>query len=169
MSCRSILKLLPLHAGGDLSSDEAREVERHVAVCEGCRAELSALTRSRQNLFALKGETVSPGRDLWPSVRLAIGVPPRRRVPPAIRYAAVLVVASALAVAFLVPEREPEIASSPGSMPSAGAVRDTAPDAPASADEFLLAEVGPVPGPEGVAEFPAVAPAEPGRLAWDDF
>ena len=42
MDCRQVRSALPLHAGGDLSHKEAREVEQHLAGCPQCRTEAEA-------------------------------------------------------------------------------------------------------------------------------
>jgi len=52
MNCQEIQDSLPLHLYGDLSPDEARDVELHLAGCEGCRRELAALAQVRQGLSA---------------------------------------------------------------------------------------------------------------------
>lgn len=52
MNCPTVDELLPLHAYGDLSADEAAEVDGHLAECPGCRAEFAALTAVRQALDA---------------------------------------------------------------------------------------------------------------------
>lgn len=45
-----ISDLLPLFAGGHLSTDEAREVEAHLSVCSECRLELSLLQTLRSDI-----------------------------------------------------------------------------------------------------------------------
>jgi hypothetical protein len=52
MTCRSVRKLLPLAAGGDLFEGKAGRVAAHIKTCAACRAELdayrSALDRARE-------------------------------------------------------------------------------------------------------------------------
>jgi len=52
MICRSVRKLLPLAAGGDLSEGKADKAAAHIKTCAACRAELdayrSALDRARE-------------------------------------------------------------------------------------------------------------------------
>jgi len=52
MTCRSVRKLLPLAAGGDLSEGQAGKVAAHLETCAACRAEIDAyrfaLDRARE-------------------------------------------------------------------------------------------------------------------------
>ena len=51
MNCRDWEERIALHAGGDLPSAEAAEVERHLRECAGCQVLASGL---KQNLVLLK-------------------------------------------------------------------------------------------------------------------
>ena len=48
MSCADIERRVALYAGGDLDGPSARDVERHLATCESCRALLTALRVQRE-------------------------------------------------------------------------------------------------------------------------
>jgi anti-sigma factor RsiW len=54
MKCRDYEDLIALWAGGDLSQDEARQVESHVAACEACRAFANEMQECRAALAGLR-------------------------------------------------------------------------------------------------------------------
>jgi len=198
MRCRRTVHLLPLFVGGDLDAARAAAVEDHVATCESCAAELAAFGASRQTLFALKGEPRPSAPDLWPSIRLRLGVPPRvRRWRPVRAAAAVLLaVAGTLALASVLGPSNDEGGSQEGRDPvvqvpvapeAPDLVRDLAaaaatpgslqvgpvtPAAPLAA-QYLLAEGGLSANEDsvgfGTGDLPSVVPAEPDRTGWDEF
>ena len=57
---------------GDLSEAERAAVERHLAVCDHCLAEIEALRDLASGARALPRE-VEPSRDLWPEIAARIG------------------------------------------------------------------------------------------------
>ncbi len=75
-SCRWTQPRLALLAGGELTGDDRRRVERHVITCGSCRHELESLTQSVAllHLAGDLGQEESAGApSLWPcsSVRFA--------------------------------------------------------------------------------------------------
>ena len=59
--CTQVERLLPLHAGGDLSGREAATVDAHLAMCAACRKELAELNESRAWVTGLAArEAVAP-------------------------------------------------------------------------------------------------------------
>lgn len=98
MDCDKTLELMPLHIGGDLAPDEAAEVERHVAACARCAADLAAF---RAPFEALKGQVevaipAGMADDLWTGVKRGLEAEGRIRRPrfgsPLVRWAAVAAV-----------------------------------------------------------------------------
>ena len=47
MTCTDIRELLPLHAYGDLATEQAGAVAGHLRDCPACRAEATALVRKK--------------------------------------------------------------------------------------------------------------------------
>lgn len=167
MKCSRIVALVPLHVGGDLDETLGAAVERHLATCEACAAEFAACESSRQSLFALKGEVPSEAPDLWPSVRLRAGPPPRARRRFPLRAAAAVLLAAAGTYAV--------VSNLPGERVDAPTVTPPTAEVPPAdvGEEYMLAEVGPSDvGPEhdyDAGELPFVVPAEPERTGWDEF
>lgn len=64
MTCDDLRDLLPLHAYGDLSPDEAGTVDYHLAGCAACRTELAGYADVRQALGAtpVPAVTIDAGR-----------------------------------------------------------------------------------------------------------
>lgn len=60
-TCRSIRDLLPLHAGGDLSPDEATRVDEHLHACLACFREFREHATMRGRLGVLAEEPLPPG------------------------------------------------------------------------------------------------------------
>lgn len=84
MTCRSVRKLLPLAAGGDLPKAKAGRVAAHLETCAACRAELEAF---RSALDRARGLDETEGRSwneaAWSkAVRRAIA---QGREPAAVR------------------------------------------------------------------------------------
>jgi len=190
MNCRRTRSALPLFVGGDLDPVRASEVERHVAACESCAAEAAIFASSRQSLFALKSaSSMTRSPDLWPSVRLRLGTPPRgRRWGPLRAAAAVLLIASG-GIALLMgsgtggnsggvsggestgrPESPVVARQAPREEPVEAAAEvpfeSRIPDGPGA---FVLAEVGPGRAGDATGSLPFVMPAEPERTGWDEF
>lgn len=59
------------YVDGLLSAPERREVEHHIAECEGCRREVESLRALLANTAALPKE-IAPPRDLWPEITARI-------------------------------------------------------------------------------------------------
>jgi hypothetical protein len=59
MNCQQVRGLLPLHAYGDLRSDEKSVVDAHLRDCPECRAELAALASIRSALDAIPAGSVN--------------------------------------------------------------------------------------------------------------
>jgi hypothetical protein len=83
---------------GELSQDELRSLEHHVAQCESCARTLRELRAVRAAARELTDR--APPRDLWPGVRAALA--PRRR-RPLLPIAALALVAAAALVLWLWP------------------------------------------------------------------
>ncbi len=101
MDCDRTLELMPLHIGGDLSPDEAAELERHLASCGRCAADLAAF---RAPFEALKGQAeveipAGLGNELWTGVKRGLEAEGRIRRP---RFGSPLVRWAAVAAVFLV-------------------------------------------------------------------
>lgn len=60
MRCRACHKKLSCYVDGELSGRDRREVEAHLASCEGCRAELERLSLIRGAFASLPGATPVP-------------------------------------------------------------------------------------------------------------
>jgi anti-sigma factor RsiW len=64
--------LLPWYVNGTLSSEERLQVDRHVAVCSGCRAELDELLHLRTDLQDVFAAEPSPSARLAETVKARI-------------------------------------------------------------------------------------------------
>ncbi len=64
--------LLPWYVNGTLSIEERAQVDRHVAACDACRAELDELVHLRTDLRALFAQEPSPSPRLAEAVRTRI-------------------------------------------------------------------------------------------------
>lgn len=67
MSCQEIRPNLNDFVDEELSEHERLRVEQHLAVCDTCRQDMTAL-RSLLAAARQLGPEVAPGRDLWPTV-----------------------------------------------------------------------------------------------------
>ncbi len=81
--CRWVLDRLPLFAGGDLTVDESRRVERHLIGCASCRLRRQGLRQTLDllHLHAVQdNETrVGPaGESIWPALSAQIRQSRRR-------------------------------------------------------------------------------------------
>ena len=85
MTCRRARNLLPLLAGGDLSQLKARRLERHLASCPACRAELEELRTAVDAVRSeARGDEVPAWEDsAWAGLtgRLAAEPAPKRFGP----------------------------------------------------------------------------------------
>lgn len=71
--CSRIENELPLHVGGELDPNLARDVARHLEGCAACRA-LEARARAAHRAFATELNTVrgETAPDLWPGISAAL-------------------------------------------------------------------------------------------------
>lgn len=60
MSCADIERRVALYAGGDLDEASARDVDRHLATCESCRALLAVLRGQREAMGEWRAAAPSP-------------------------------------------------------------------------------------------------------------
>lgn len=74
--CDAVRPKLDDHVEGSLRRVEADEVERHLAACSSCRAEVEALRSILAEAGALP-RSIEPGHDLWPAIAARI-----RELPP---------------------------------------------------------------------------------------
>jgi len=61
MTCARIRRLLPLHAGGDLTPRRAARVEAHLDACADCRRELESLRAARARVREAAAAEKVPG------------------------------------------------------------------------------------------------------------
>ena len=80
MKCRDIKWMLSLCDGGELSPEEQKIVETHLASCEKCRQELARLSHVPELIQSLHGDTW--WADVSSSVREQIGASAREGAPP---------------------------------------------------------------------------------------
>ncbi len=101
MSCEEIQGRLDDHVDGALAAAEAAAVASHLAGCEACRREESALRALLARAAALP-EEIAPARDLWPGVaaRLGEGADVRRASGPTWWGAAALAAAASVIAAL---------------------------------------------------------------------
>ena len=62
MSCDEYVRLIHLNEEGELSEDERNRLWLHVAVCEGCAAEVRLVRRSNQLMSVVRASPIMPGR-----------------------------------------------------------------------------------------------------------
>lgn len=119
MDCRDAKELLSAYQDGETSAEESRQVEEHLAACEGCRA-------AQRRMFALdamiaRSETeVSPDfREKLFSRMEAEELLPRRRslFSLSFRWALPLAAAAALGLFLLISREAPQGPVTPGSAP----------------------------------------------------
>jgi anti-sigma factor RsiW len=71
MKCSRVERILPLLAGGELEGRRKREIEEHLAGCEGCRLLHGDLLRGRASLASIpapslgEAESVELRRGVW--------------------------------------------------------------------------------------------------------
>jgi hypothetical protein len=70
MSCAGIERRVALYAGGDLDEASARDLERHLAACEGCRVLLTALRVQREAMA--EARAAAPSEDDLDDVRSGV-------------------------------------------------------------------------------------------------
>jgi anti-sigma factor RsiW len=80
MNCNRIEELLVLYIEGDLSADERRTVDGHVASCAGCRASLATFMSLEESLGHLK-ETVPSWKTAEARFERRAGIEKRRSIP----------------------------------------------------------------------------------------
>ncbi len=73
--------LLDEYIDGGLAAEESGEVERHLASCAECAAEVESLLTLRARTRDLPRE-IAPGRDLWPEIQGRIQAAPRKVETP---------------------------------------------------------------------------------------
>jgi anti-sigma factor RsiW len=61
MRCTSVLKRLPLFAGGDLASPQCEQIERHLASCFACARAYAQTLAARDALHQLGARSREPG------------------------------------------------------------------------------------------------------------
>lgn len=83
MKCRDIAWMLSLYDSGELSPEEQKIVETHLASCEECRQELARISGVPALIQSLHGDTW--WADVSSSVRERIGASAREGAPPGIR------------------------------------------------------------------------------------
>ena len=71
-SCQDLEHLLGDFVDGEITRDERRRLEQHLAGCSDCRA---AVEETRALLAATKtlAREIPPAKDLWPEIRAGIG------------------------------------------------------------------------------------------------
>jgi hypothetical protein len=161
-------KLLDL-SYGELSRREAQAVERHLAGCEACRAELARIRETRAAMSALALEPAPEGgeRVLLAAARQAAErVQERRRgrlLPPWVWVGSVGAVAIAAVVAVTVRL----LPMGPGRIEDPEALLGRAPASPAAPAESLAGQApeppSPAPGPAEEAAVERRAEPAPGR------
>jgi|WetSurMetagenome_2_1015567.scaffolds.fasta_scaffold06610_5 anti-sigma factor RsiW len=80
MNCNSIDELLARYPEGDLSDDERRSVDEHVASCAECRRSLEAFMTLEESLGSLK-ETVPSWKTAEARFSRRAGLEKRRWIP----------------------------------------------------------------------------------------
>ena len=80
MKCRDVKWMLSLYDSGDLSPEEQKIAETHLASCEKCRQELARISGVPQLIQSLHGDTW--WADVSSSVREQIGASVREGTPP---------------------------------------------------------------------------------------
>ncbi len=107
-SCEQIRELLDGYLSRELTAEQTREVERHLADCAGCTAEFEAGRRLRAQLQeTVRGEPVPAG--LESRIRKALaGAPARRRSGWWAVAAAAAVIAIVAMVSYLRQQGNPE-------------------------------------------------------------
>jgi hypothetical protein len=86
-SCKPLTELLLPYCDGELSADDCRRVETHLAACPDCRREVALLTRSLEVARAIWQQSAAPS--------------PRHRVPPSPRHRLIPAALAAMAAIAL--------------------------------------------------------------------
>lgn len=116
MTCEAVRDHLEAYLDGGLDRGLRDAVDRHLAACDGCRADLEALQGLRPAIAALPRE-IAPPRDLWqgigPRLRPA-GIGRRIEIPVWILVAAgLLLVAASSTLTVTLTRREAASAPDP--------------------------------------------------------
>lgn len=86
MKCKKSISRLSAYQDGELSAAQARDLERHLESCAGCRSELAALNELVGRLGRLTAPVPTPGF----SARIMAGLRPRPekkyRLLPSLAY-----------------------------------------------------------------------------------
>lgn len=96
MTCSGILDLIDGYVAGTLPRGDHETVERHLAGCADCRADVEAARALARPLAALP-RTIEPPRDLWPRIERRIAPAPVRSRLLAVAAAITLVAGSSTA------------------------------------------------------------------------
>jgi hypothetical protein len=84
--CEKVLGLLNDYADGELSAEETRAAQEHLASCAGCRAALDEIHTLLAQAASLPS-AIEPSRDLWEGIesRIRTGSPQTAPAPPSRR------------------------------------------------------------------------------------
>jgi anti-sigma factor RsiW len=77
-ACSDFVNLLDDYLDGTLPPEQARQVSDHLAICTGCREEVTGLGTLLAEVRRLPQE-ITPGRDLWPPLSARLVPRPVRR------------------------------------------------------------------------------------------
>jgi len=148
VNCRHALRLIPLHAGGDLPAAQVAELELHLVGCGGCAGELQAFAELRAVVSSTR--VPAPAGGLWGALdsRLDAVDAARRLRRPWYRSPWLFSAAAAALALALVP---PWVPSAP-----AGA----APADPSRPGPAVMVASGTPGGAGGPLLTPVSAPAE---------
>jgi hypothetical protein len=156
MKCSRVERILPLSVAGELEGRRKREIEEHLAECEGCRLLQGDLLRGRAWIASIpvpslgEAESAELRRGVWREIESrglgAGGVAPRHR-QFAVSIAAALLVAALVGLAVLSRGRP-----RPADSPPAAAL-------PAAPEETVVAVAPPRTVEESAAPAPIAAKA----------
>jgi len=148
-SCKEIAELLVPYSDGELSGDDCRRVEAHLAACPECRSEIGVLGRSLELARAIWQESaaaVPPLHRVTPSPPHPVARSPRRWALRAASAAAVVLIAASWL--FWPSSRGRESASNDRQEPPA-AVQQPKPDSAQPQPELSDADIEEIIAREG--------------------
>ena len=104
-----IREALDDYVDGLLGDTERADIDRHLAACDECRAELQSIRRLQARTQDLP-KSVRPGRELWPDIRASLRPREARQSRPLgwllrPRGALALAATAAVTVPFCIKER----------------------------------------------------------------